>query len=201
MKIALKNSALSEEEFDENREEIEDIVLKERISIIGEAITKNKTTGVKLARDAGISVDEIYEWYFNGKEGDEKYKVFAMIFELGVIIPRVLTFRRARDIGISVKFLNKKLKKDLGSADYGIWKKYDIINQKMEFFDSESEGIDGKKVRDILENSEFFNFKHIMKNSKKMDTLNKILEDESKSTVSISVEDNIDIEKKEAMGK
>ena len=201
LKIALKNSALSEEEFDENREEIEDIVLKERISIIGEAITKNKTTGVKLARDVGISVDEIYEWYFNGKEGDEKYRVFAMIFELGVIIPRVLTFRRARDIGISVKFLNKKLKKDLGSADYGIWKKYDIINQKMEFFDSESERIDGKKVRDILENSEFFNFKHIMKNSKKMDTLNKILEDESKSTVSISVEDNIDIEKKEAMGK
>ena len=107
----MKNSYLSKEEFEENKEYIEDIILMERIMIIAEGINKNKTTGVKLAKTVGISVDEIYEWYVCGKDGEERFRIFSQIFELGVVLPRVLAFKKARDIGIPVKFLNKSLKK------------------------------------------------------------------------------------------
>ena len=161
LKIAIKNSGLTQEEFDENREDIEDIILKERISIIGEGITRNRTTGVKLAKDAGISVDEIYDWYFRGRDGEERYKIFSMIFELGVILPRALAYRKAASIGIPKKFLNKKLKKDLGSADFNIWKRHDLTNTKLEFVMDDGETVDEKRVMDLLDNSEFFNFKNL----------------------------------------
>jgi hypothetical protein len=201
VKIALKNSNLSKEEFEENREEIEDIVLKQRIIIIGEGITKNKNTGVKLAKPAGISVDEIYDWYFKGKRGDEKYKVFSMMFELGVVLPRVLAYKSASAIGIPDKFLNKRLKKDLGSADYKIWQKHDIINQKLEFACEDGEGIDEKKVEDLLENSEFFNFKHFKSKSNDLTGLKHLFNGKSKPIVKVSVIERTDLEKSEATGK
>ena len=201
LKIALKNSTLSDEEYEENMQDIEDIILKERISIIGEGITKNKTTGVKLAKAAGIDVDEIYEWYFNGKNGDEKYRIFSMIFELGVVLPRVLAIRNASSFGIPDKFLKKKLKKDLGSADYKIWKKHDILNQKLDFVDDSGETIDEKKVNDILDNSEFFNFKHLKNKTNEFEGLKQIFGDKAKTVVKVSVIENQSFGKNEAMGK
>lgn len=201
LKIALKNSNLSREEFEENREDIEDIVLKERITIIGEGIAKNKTTGVKLAKSAGITVDEIYEWYIKGKDGEERYRIFAMIFELGVVLPRVFAFRSASSFGIPKKFLKKKLKKDLGSTDYKIWQKYDVINMKMEFVESDGMTIDEEKVRDILENSEFFNFRHVKNKSIDFEALKHMFGIKSGPVVEVSIIDNSDRQKREATGK
>ena len=200
-RIALKNSNLSEDEFEDNREEIEDIILKERISLIGEGIAKNKTTGAKLAKSVGIDVDEIYDWYFNGKNGDERYRIFAMVFELGVVIPRVLAFKKAASMGISKKFLKKKLKKDLGSVDYQIWKKHDIINQRMEFLGEDGKSVDEEKVNDLLDNSEFFNFKHLKSRPPHVWAFNEVSQDSSKPMVKISVIDTPGIIRSDAAGK
>ena len=200
-KIALKNSSLSREEFDENRQEIEDAILRERTCIIAEGISKNKRTGVKLAKSAGISVDEIYEWYLKGKNGDERYKVFAMIFELGVVMPRVLAFRSAEFIGIPDKFLNKKLKKDLGSAEFKLWKKYDILNQQLDFADSDGEGIDEKKVKDFLDNSEFFNPKFFNNDYGSFEDVKRIFAGNSPSVVKVTVIDKASLAEDKATGK
>ena len=151
-KIALKNSNLSKEEFGEIKDDINEIILRERICIIGERILKNKTTGVKLAKAAGISVDEFYDWYFKGKDGDEKYKDFSKILDFGVIYPRVIAYRHAQIAGVPEKWLNKKLKKDLGSVDYNIWLKHDLLNLKIEDID-ESIDIDDEMVEKFLKNS------------------------------------------------
>ena len=190
LKISLKNSYLSREEYEENKEYIEDIILMERIMIIADGINKNKTTGVKLAKSVGISVDEIYEWYVRGKDGEERFRIFSQIFELGVVLPRVLAFKKARDIGIPVKFLNKKLKKDLGSADYRNWQEHDIINQRLEFTESDGESIDEKKVKNFLEKSELFALKDRKIKSKDLKKLKEFLNDKSMPVVEISIVDN-----------
>ena len=162
----------------------------ERIMIIAEGINKNKTTGVKLAKTVGISVDEIYEWYVCGKDGEERFRIFSQIFELGVVLPRVLAFKKARDIGIPVKFLNKKLKKDLGSADYRNWQEHDIINQRLEFTENDGESIDEKKVKNFLEKSELFTLKDRKIKSKDLKNLKEFLNDKSMPVVEISLVDN-----------
>lgn len=152
-KIALKNSNLSKEEFREIENDIKDIILRERICIIGDRILKNKTTGVKLAKAAGISVDEFYDWYFRGRDGDEKYWEFSKIIDFGVIYPRVLAYRHAESAGVPEKWLIKKLKKDLGSVDYKIWLKHDLLNIKIDDIDAEVV-IDEEKVEKFFKNSE-----------------------------------------------
>lgn len=156
-KIALKNSNLTRDELDELEEKIADIILKQRIYLIAERLYKNRRiNGVRLAKIAGISVDELYEWYFNGKNGDVRFREFSMIFELGAILPRVLAIREAESIGIPKKYLNKRLKKDLGREDYRIWEKNDILNQEFEYLNSDGTGIDDKRVDEFIKSCEFF---------------------------------------------
>lgn len=129
-KISLKNSSLTEDEFTENRDQIDEMILKGRVDIINSGILKRKTTGDKLAKTLGVSVEELYDWYFKGKQGDEKYEEFSKVFELGIIIPRLIAFNEASDMGASRKWLIKKLKKDLGSKDFKIWQEHGLIDFK-----------------------------------------------------------------------
>ncbi|WP_458405862.1 hypothetical protein [Methanobrevibacter sp.] len=127
-KIAFKNSNLSVEEYEKNKIKIEEKILKSRIRIIGEFLVNHKTNGAKLANLAGISVDELYNWYFKGRNGDEEFKTFYMMIEWGLISPRIEAFNHAIARGIPRNWLIKKLKKDLGPADYKIWDKHGLID-------------------------------------------------------------------------
>ena len=154
-RIALKNSCLLEDEFNELKEDIDDVILNERMCIIVKRLTSSESNGVKLAKAAGISADEVYEWYFKGKEGDEKFREFSEIFELCVIIPRVMAVSKAASIGIPKKWLHKKLKKDIGVEDYKIWMKNNILD-----LDFENVSFEGKEGSEILEKlKKFFNEK------------------------------------------
>lgn len=155
-RIAMKNSNLSKEEFRENEEFINSLILGGRFKIIAEEIDKRKTSGTKLAKKAGITLDEIYDWYFRGKDGDETFKDFAVIFELGVIIPRIVGYHCSQSIGIPKNWLNKQIKKEIGPAEFKIWEKHNILNLEIGYLKIDSpEGIDEDKLKDILKDSEF----------------------------------------------
>ena len=124
-----------------------------------------------------------------------------MIFELGVILPRVLAIRKALNFGIPQKFLNKKLKKDLGATDYRIWEKHDILNQKMEFLEDDGQTIDEAKVKEMLDNSEFFNFKHLKNRAEDLVSLKEMFDDNLIPIIRISLEEGSDSGKNEAIGK
>ncbi len=156
-KIALKNSNMTQDEVKENHDAIEDLILKGRVDIIASEIEKHKDTGVKLAKAIGVSVDELYDWYVKGKNGDEKYGEFALIFELGVILPRSMAFTQAMHYGIPKNQLHKKLKKELGSKEYELWDKYGIIDQQeMNYIKLGGDEIDEKRIISLLKNSEYF---------------------------------------------
>lgn len=156
-KIALKNSNLTEKELKENWDVIEDLILKGRVDIMASEIEKHKDTGVKLAKSLGVSVDEIYEWYIKGKNGDEKYAEFSLIFELGVVLPRSMAFTQAMHYGIPKNQLHKKLKKELGSTEYKLWDKYGIIDQQeVNYIKLDGDDVDEKRIISLLKNSEYF---------------------------------------------
>ena len=155
-RIAMKNSNLTKEEFSKNEEKINRLVLGGRFKIIAEEIDKRKTTGTRLAKKAGIDLDEIYDWYFRGKEGDETFKDFALIFELGVLIPRIMAYQCSKSLGIPKNWLNKQLKKEIGPSEFKIWEKHDVLNLDFEYLNIEgSDEVDEKKLKDILKNSDF----------------------------------------------
>jgi hypothetical protein len=155
-RIAMKNSNLTKDEFKENEEKINKFILAGRFKIIADEIDKRKTTGTRLAKKAGISLDEIYRWYFKGKGGDETFKDFSIIFELGIIIPRIMAYQYSKSLGVPKNWLNKQIKKEIGAYEFKIWEKYDILNQDIEYLNIEgAEGVDEEKLKKILKNSDF----------------------------------------------
>ena len=189
-KIALKNSLLSDGEFDENINIINDMILERRMSIMLEGLLKPKTTGVKLAKAAGISVDELYDWYFRGKGGDEKYEEFAQIFEMVFILPRVMVMNKGKTMGIDRKVLLKRLKKDIGSADFKIWQENDVLNMEMSCINiNDDDAIDAEKVIRMLRKSKLFNVKSIDEDSNSFKLIKKSFKDKSNALFNVSVID------------
>ena len=183
------------DELKENGPLIEDLIFNARMDVIYDALNKNKSTGAKLAKASGIDVEEIYEWYFKGKRGDEKYREFSSIFEIEFILPRAVAFRKAKMFGIPKKILYKKIKKDLGGVDFKIWEKYDIFNMDLMFYDYENDTFEDEKIIEVLNKSEFY------KGSNRNDfripkRRRKSFEDELKSIFNVSLTD-----KSEAVAK
>lgn len=155
-KIALKNSNLTESEFKENEDEINSMILHARFDIMADEIERHRSTGSKLAKTVGIDVEEVYDWYFKGKDGDDVFKDFSILLKLGVIVPRVIAFNHAKAIGFPKNWLYKKLKKELGAKEFAIWDKHDFVNQsELNQINIEVEGIDEEKIKKFLRNSEF----------------------------------------------
>ena len=187
-KIALKNSSLTKEEYTDHKDKIDDMIFNRRIELINDGINKRKNSGVKLAKLIGISVDEIYSWYFEGKNGNNKYEEFAMIFELGVILPRIMAFNKAANLGVPEKWLHKQIKKELGSKDYQIWVKNGIFSFKdSDFLTTDGDGIDETKMLNILKNSDFINVTTVKSGNNSIESVKKSFRDKSKSKSIISV--------------
>lgn len=180
-KIALKNSNLTIHEFKENESKINDLILTGRFNIMANELEKHKTSGSKLAKAAAISVEEVYDWYFRGKNDDEKYKNFAVMFELGVILPRSLAINHAMDLGVPKNKLHKKLKKDLGLEEFNIWERYGLI-ERTDFDEVylDGTGIDEKTIFKIVKNSEFLKCCSPENDSEIFELLTQVVKENSK---------------------
>lgn len=85
---ALKESDLTEIEFEKHRDELtrdgEEMKMKTVLMTLADG---NNTT--KAAKKAGVKVNAIYEWYYEGTNGNEKYRKFAEEFKKIYIKPRI----------------------------------------------------------------------------------------------------------------
>ena len=155
LKIALKNSCLTNEELSKNRDRIDEKILKRRFKIAIDEIEKHHATGTKLSKILGVSLDEIYDWFFRGKNGEEAFKEFSFIFEVGVIVPRVMALVHAKEMGLPKNWLNKRMKKELGAEEYNIWEKNGIFNQKDRIIRIDGNTIDVGKMLNAFKKSGF----------------------------------------------
>lgn len=127
--IAMKESRLTPEEFEENREEIDNDLRKLKFKIVLETIIEDEKTSNVAAERAKVTVDEIYDWYFRGRDGDEDYENFFSLFHKAYVKPAVNTIQDSMDNNLShLDNLIKVNKKHFTKRDVEIWVKHGLVD-------------------------------------------------------------------------
>ena len=66
-----------------------------------------------------------------------------------------MAINHAKDMGVPKNWLYKKLKKELGSAEFKIWDENGFITQKDRLIKLDDDTVDVGKIMDLFKNSEF----------------------------------------------
>ncbi|WP_407376138.1 hypothetical protein [Methanobrevibacter sp.] len=150
-KIAMRESRLTAEEYEECRDELEGISRKIKFNIVLETIASDKTSNVAASK-AGCSVDEIYEWYFRGRDGDEDYRQFYENFHKGYVRPNIEPLQKIMDTEqFKVDNLIRSNKEHFTKRDFEIWMKNGLINVDVIHIESDDdEDEDDEKTRDTV---------------------------------------------------
>ena len=149
--IAMRESRLSDGEYDESKADIEKLLKMIKINIVLETVASDKTSNVAASR-AGCTVDEIYEWYFKGRSGDEDYKEFYESFHKAYVRPSAVPLQEKLDNeNAKLDTLIKSNKDKFTKKDVDIWLKHGIIHLGVihldEEKDDEDEDDEEKKVK------------------------------------------------------
>ena len=140
--IAMRESRLSDEEYDESKADIEKLIRLLKISIVLETVASDKTSNVAASK-AGCTVDEIYEWYFKGRSGDEEYKEFYESFHKAYVRPSAVLLQEKLDNeNANLDHLIKSNKDKFTKKDVDIWLKHGIIHLGVIHLDEEKDDED-----------------------------------------------------------
>lgn len=143
---ALRNADLTLEELPDD---IDDMVLKRRMVIVLEEISKDKTTK-QAAKKANITVDEIYDWFLKGRAGDEEFKDFADFYYEEYVEIGSNHVQKALEEGIPLKFILKKSKEHFTREDYEFWKKNNFLKKSYEINMDDKDKVNEKLKKEIL---------------------------------------------------
>ena len=156
-KIALKHSNLTSEEFETNKEKIDEMIVDGRLEILCNELD-NHTSTTRLANVSGLTVDEVYSWFFKGKNGESKFEEFALLFDLCLIVPRKLAINAALAVGIPKSVLMNKLKKDIGIKDYKIWQKNGLIDSdEIRCVNIDNMDVDERRIMQLIDSANMLN--------------------------------------------
>ena len=169
---SIKRSNLSEDEFAEMKETLDNQILHRRIDLVKKEILNDSTTE-KAAKKAGVSFDDVYDWYYRGKT-DKEYKEFSEFFFSRYIEPNVVFINDLIDKGGAIDNILKVFDINLTQKDFDIWQSEGLINTEDILVN-----LDDEKGDD--EEDEFKLQKHDSFNSKLYDVINK--EDENKTGI------------------
>lgn len=125
---AFKKANFLREEFDEIKDDLDRTILFMRIDIVKKEILNDSTTE-KAARKAGVSVDDIYDWYYLGKS-DEEFSEFSEFFFSHYIEPNILHFNRLVNQGKPIDKILKVFDINFTKKDFEIWQKEGLINKE-----------------------------------------------------------------------
>ena len=143
--IAMRESRLTDEEYDESKLDIEKLLKLIKINIVLETVNANKTSNVAASK-AGCSVDEIYEWYFKGRSGDEDYKEFYDSFHKAYVRPSAVPLQEKLDNeNAKLENLIKSNKDKFTKKDVDIWLKHGIIRLGVIRLDEEKDDEDDEE--------------------------------------------------------
>lgn len=137
---ALENSGLMEDELGDD---IDEVVLVNRMYIVTEALRKDLTTK-QAARKANVSLETVYDWFLKGRKGDEPYRKFADIYYDGYVSPGSEITQKAINDDIPIKKIVKKYRKHFTIEDIEFWEENGFLDEAQERIDSEDDGEDEK---------------------------------------------------------
>ena len=156
-KIAMKESYLTPEEYEESKDDLDKVLRLKKFNIVLETISNNKTSNVAASK-IGCSVEEIYEWYFAGRDGNEDYREFYEVFHKGYVRPSAVPLQEKLDNeNASLDVLIRSNKDKFTKKDAEIWLKHGIIHEGVINLDEKKDDDDDdeEKVKKISLNKRF----------------------------------------------
>ncbi|MDO5814438.1 MAG: hypothetical protein Q4Q18_02275 [Methanobrevibacter sp.] len=153
--IAMKESYLTPEEYDESKDDLDKVLRLKKFNIVLETISNNKTSNVAASK-IGCTVEEIYEWYFAGRDGNEDYQEFYEVFHKGYVRPSVVPLQEKLDNeNASLDVLIRSNRDKFTKKDAEIWLKHGIIHEGVINLDEKKDDDDEEKVKKISLNKRF----------------------------------------------
>lgn len=125
---SLKRSNLSEDDYIQLKDEIDEIILIEKMKLVKKEIRNNRTTEV-AAKNAKVTFDDIYDWYYKGKS-DEEFKDFSEFFYEHYIRPNILYFNKLINDRNPLDKILEKFDINFTQKDFEIWQKEGLINKE-----------------------------------------------------------------------
>ena len=129
--IAFKESGYTTEEYEKYRNELDGALNSIRKKAFLDEIMDDKNSTIAASK-ANISIDEVYEWYFKGKDGDEEHVKFYEIFHKVYVRPAVNAIQDALDNNKShLDFLLKRNKDQFTKKDVAIWIRHGLVDNEV----------------------------------------------------------------------
>ena len=140
--IAMRESILSEEEYLESKDELDNSIRKLKFIIVFDALKDKKTSNV-IAKMANCSVEDLYDWYFKGKAGDEDYVEFYEIFHKAYVRASVVPMQEKIDReNANIDILIRSNRDKFTRKDVEIWIKHGLIDPKINIKSKKDENDD-----------------------------------------------------------
>ena len=125
---SLKKSNLSSEEYLQLKQKIDEILLHKRMEIVKKEILNDSKSDV-AAKRAGVTVDDVYDWYYKGKSDDE-FKEFSEFFYKRYIRPNIMYFNDMITDGKPIDRLLESFDDNFSKRDFEIWQEEGLISKE-----------------------------------------------------------------------
>ena len=190
---SLKKSNLSSEEYIQLKQKIDEILLHERMEIVKREILNDSKSDVATKR-AGVTVDDVYDWYYKGKS-DEEFKEFSEFFYGHYIEPNLLYLNRLINDGNPLDRILKLFDINFTKKDFEIWQEEGLIDKENVIVDLNDDEDDEDTSQSLYKSHSKLYENESKKNTLKPDGFNSELYD------SLNDEEEISIAKKEVFLK
>ena len=123
---AIKNSYLTERDLEILSDILDEKLLERQVEIVFNEILNDKTTKA-AAKKANVTIDDVFEWYEKGYDGDERFEEFSeMYYDSYIEIGSEFVDDRASD-GVPLKTIIKANKDDFTKEDVEFWQKLGLV--------------------------------------------------------------------------
>jgi len=190
---SLKKSNLSCEEYLQLKQKIDEILLHKRMEIVKKEILNDSKSDV-AAKRAGVTVDDVYDWYYKGKSDDE-FKEFSEFFYDHYIEPNLLYLNRLINEGNPLDRILKLFDINFTKKDFEIWQEEGLIDKENVIVDLNDDEDDEDTSQSLYKSHNKLYENESKKNMLKPDGFNSELYD------SLNDEEEISIAKKEVFLK
>ena len=141
---SLKRSDLSEYEYLQLNDEIDAFILKERMGIVKKEIRNDAKTDA-AAKSAGVTFDDIYDWYYKGKTNEE-FKDFSEFFHDHYIEPNVLWINKLLGKNHPLEKILRIFDINFIDKDFELWQEEGLINAEDVVFNLNDDEDDDKNI-------------------------------------------------------
>ena len=143
-KIAMRESWFSQSEYEENKDDLSQSLVHIQQIIIMEAFKDKKTSNI-ACKKANITVDEMYDWYFKGRDGEEDYIDFYEVVHGLYVRPNINSIQKSLDNNRShLDNLIRSNKSEFTKKDIEIWVKHGLLDNKVLMLNKHNDDEDAK---------------------------------------------------------